>query len=144
MNYKILGQFTVIALLLFSCATSGTKDPLLEEAFSYHQEAMAVHDSVVLKLKILGQRIADMPESDSLVAEFQNSKEEIERNFEQWDEALVPVPGYEVAHDHVHDHDHGQNDLKDLPAEKVLELQKELKMEITRIQDQANALLASF
>ncbi len=148
MHYWISSQLAILAVFLLCCSTSGSHDPLLEEAYAYHQEAVVVHDSVVSMLDVLNKRVADMSQSDSTAMEYQKALAEIQQDFDQWDKALVSVPGYEEEHHHGHDHDHdhehhhNENDLKGLASDQVLELQKDLKKEITRIHDSLDALMA--
>ncbi len=142
--------FQVLLISLMGCSTSSSNDPLLEEAYQHHQAAMSIHDSVISKINALKQQVSTIQDEDSTANGYLRALQAIEQDFELWDESLVSVPGYETEHEHNHDHDHdhdhdhhhSHDELKDMSPEQVLELQKGLKVEIARLNEKADSLLA--
>jgi len=90
-NYTTL-LLLFAGMLLGACANEKKNDPLLEEAFSLHQQAMKVESEVRTQLDMLPP---NTPAADRLRSRHQ-----------AWSENLVEVPGFEHEHDHDHAHDH--------------------------------------
>ena len=133
--------------LLVACSTTDKKDPLLDEAARYHQEATQLQGIVEpqieqidsLKTVLTTQR---RPNATVTVATLDSLK----TAFESWEENLVEVPG--MAHDHAHGgkhdhHHHADATLKDLPAEQMRDLQRETLATLKQIQARLNEVVQS-
>ncbi len=125
---------------LTACSSSDKKDPLLEEAAQYHNQATEVQETIEPKIEQI----------DSLKTVFAAQKtpvnaariatlDSLKTAFEEWEKNLVEVPG--MPHDHKHDHgkhehkhNHADATLKDLPAEQMRDLQRETLNNIKQIQ----------
>ena len=126
---------------LSACSSADKKDPLLDEAARYHNEATEIQALVEPQI----ERI------DSLKAVFSARKtpaaqatittlDSLKTAFEEWEENLVEVPG--MPHNHTHEHGsrgehrhkHADATLKDLPAEQMRDLQRETLNNIRQIQ----------
>ncbi len=149
MKYCLSCLTFILSLYILCGCTSGSGDPLMAEAFDEHQLAMAIHDSVLIQLDTLDQRITAMHIKDSATISYIKAVKAIKQDFEIWDESMVSVPGYESEHEHDHDHNHehdhdhenSPNDLKDMSSEQILALQKGLRLEIQRIEKKADSLI---
>jgi hypothetical protein len=139
----------ITALILVSClaaCSSGTnKDPLLEEAAQYHSEATRIQEVLepkieqidslkrVLSKQLTPTRAARMVTLDSL-----------KTAFEEWEKNLVEVPG--MPHDHGHSkgehahHHHTDATLKNLPADQMRDLQREMLNNIRQMQARMDAV----
>ena len=113
-----------LAVLLSACSGENKQDPLLEEAFDIHQQAMEVNKEVRAQLQTL-------PESDPFVKRLRDRQQ-------NWSDNLVEVPGFEHehhhdhGHDHDHDHDHGPT--TEVTPEHMLAIQQEFLDSIRAIQ----------
>ena len=132
MQTRLLSLIFCLALLQFSCGDAAP-DPLLEEAFTVHEEAVK-HSKEVKYL--LEQLPADSTQVVSL-----------KKRFDTWKENQIEVPGFEHSHDHDHDHDHGDHDHDhdhgpglELTPEDMLLVQKEMRDSILVIKAAAEAL----
>ena len=147
-DHKIIRLF-ILALMFGACSSKNSDDPILKEAFQYHQMAVAIHDTVITKLHSLEDVVKASSKQDSVGLVIGKQLEIIQQDFKRWDESLVGVPGFEPDHDHSHDHDHDHDHshdhskdyLKEMSSEQILELQKGLKTEIMRIHDMLDSLL---
>ncbi|MGA0555424.1 hypothetical protein ACO2Q8_02155 [Larkinella sp. VNQ87] len=139
----LIGAF---ACCLTACSSSEKKDPLLEEAAQYHNEAtqiQAVVEPKIEQLDSLRNVLAKNPKPAA--AATVATLDSLKKAFEEWEENLVEVPG--MPHEHHHDHGshehhhHTDATLKDLPAEQMRNLQKETRDNILQLQERTNALL---
>lgn len=141
----------LVCILLLSgyfsaCSSSDKKDPLLEEAARYHTEATKIQAVVEPKIEQI----------DSLKAVFSSRKtpaaqrsvatlDSLKNAFEEWEENLIEVPG--MPHNHTHDHGKGEHKhkhadatLKDLPADQMRDLQREMLATIKKMQARLDAV----
>lgn len=105
---------TVLSLaILASCSSNDKTDPLLQEAFAIHQEAMKLHKDVK----------AELEKGDLLEAD----RNKLESRLSGWNERIVEVPGFEHDHhhDHDHDHDHDHGPATKVTPEHMLAIQQE-------------------
>lgn len=135
-----------VGLLLFAACQSDKKDPLLEEAAQYHNEATKIQASLEPRMKqidslktVLSAR--NTPDALTSIARLDSLK----KAFEVWEENLVEVPG--MPHDHHHDHAEGEHHhhsdatLKDLPPRQMRDLQQEALNSIRAIQTQTETAI---
>ena len=120
---------SLIALLIGGCH-SHPVDPILEEAFGLHQEAIAVN-------KAIREKLQSVEANDSLM-------NNIRKRLQTWEENLVEVPGFEHDHDHSHGghhhhHDHG-NELEVTPADMKI-IQQEFLDSIQVIKQEVESYL---
>lgn len=156
-NYFSIVLFAL--LLVFSCNGKDEKaEALLKEAAKWHNEAMAIHKELMPKMKEIEELKAKLTaQKDSLVGRDENAinqleteivkLENISKDMQEWMENIVEVPHNEEhhhhhegeAHDHNHSHEHRTE--TDLAPEQMLEIQKEMKTNILKIQDKIKAVL---
>lgn len=108
-------SMSVLSLMLLSCQPQKA-NPLLIEAYDYHQQAGQIR-------KNLAQQLADAKVDSSKLAKL----EELKQLLKEWDDSWVEVPGFE--HDHEHEkveHEHHHNPAPNLSPKEHLELQKHL------------------
>lgn len=132
--------FTVAA-----CSSHTAKDnPILVEANRIHVEAEAIQEQIEpeiekidsLKNILLAIKISH---ADSLAKELIT----IKADFEEWEKNFFAVPGFEHTHKGGHEHHHHDHTpAPDLPADKMLEVQKEIKNNIERISTDLRKTLA--
>ncbi|MFN4086486.1 MAG: hypothetical protein ACK4LB_11140 [Spirosomataceae bacterium] len=96
--YKAFVSISLVGILMACQNQTKEKDPFLEEAYQLHLEAIEIQQDLEPKIDSLVK--LDSVRFDSLRIAFQN-----------WEESLVEVPGFEHDHDHEghdhHHHDHG-------------------------------------
>lgn len=128
-------------VLLVSCGrSSDKKDPLLEEAARYHNQATEVQAVIEPKIEQIDSlktvlTTRKTPDASARIATLDSLK----TAFDEWEENLVEVPG--MPHNHTHEHGKGEHrhkhadaTLKDLPAEQMRDLQRETLNNIRQIQ----------
>lgn len=133
------------SLVLIACSSKSPKDnPVLVEANRIHLEAEAIQGQVEpeiekidsLKNLLLLKKIA---KADSLANELVSLK----TDFEDWEKNFFAVPGFEHSHEGKHEHHHHDHTpAPELPADKMLEIQKEIKANIERIEIELTQTLA--
>lgn len=130
----------IVWLMIVACSSKSPKDnPLLVEANRIHLEAEAIQEQIEPQIEridslnnlLLARKI---PEADSLVNHFTKLK----ADFGDWEKNFFAVPGFAHAGEHHH-HDH--TPAPELPADKTLEVQKEIKANIERIKAEFNQAL---
>ena len=107
----------LVAAFLEGCQSQKSNSILLE-AHEYHQEAIVIREK-------LGQRLIQAESKEDYLTV--SRMEEIKNALQEWDEALVEVPGFEHEHGHEeegHDHRHHHNPVPNLSSQEHLELQK--------------------
>ena len=133
----LVAGFTIVA-----CSSQSPKDnPVLVEANLVHLEAEAIQAQVEpeivkidkLKKLLIGQKNAN---ADSLAKELTK----IKTDFENWEKNFFAVPGFEHKHENGHHH-HDHFPAPELPADKMLEVQKEIRTSIERIKTDLNHTL---
>lgn len=133
-------------LLLAACGGRTSADEAtLKEAGQIHLQASEVQerleplvDSLVALKTSLATRAT--PEAQAAVAGIDSAT----KRFEAWEESVVEVPGQEHAHDHAEGESHHHHDHKSAPqvtASEMLEIQKELKANIEKIDAEVNGAL---
>ncbi len=133
--------------LLTHCQSTNQKDPLLEEAARYHNEAteiQAVLEPKIEQIDSLKTVLATKrtPDNAARIATLDSLK----TAFEEWEENLVEVPGMPHEHNHgkgEHKHKHADATLKDLPADQMHDLQRETLNNIRQIQARLEVTLKS-
>lgn len=129
---------TLFALaLLTACGSSENKDDAtLKEAAKIHLEASEVQEHLeplVDSLASLKKRLTakQTPEAQAAVATIDS----VVKRFEEWEATVVEVPGQEHAHEHAegehHHHDH--KPAPQVTASEMLDIQKELKATIDKL-----------
>lgn len=123
-------------------SSSATADPLLQEAFDYHMEAMSVEKNVKEKLETIRSKKNNIQIQGRALTEdemtFLDAANRMQSVYEIWTDNRVEVPGFEHAHDHSHEghdhhhHHHGNNDVK-LTPQQMMEVQKESLQDIKNI-----------
>lgn len=110
--------------LFITCSKETKKDPLLVEAFQIHEKSMSLAKDVKEMLDV-------MSENDSVIMN-------IEQRFNNWEEMVIEVPGFEHNHDHDHDHDHHHHHEQELnlTPQQIFDIQVELKDSITAIKEE--------
>ena len=139
MKKLLTAPVLLLITCLTACSSSTKKDPLLEEAAQYHQQATELQGVVEpkieqidsLKTAMLAQKLPNAPTRAATL-------DSLKKAFEEWEENLVEVPG--MPHNHSHkngDHEHHHHHdamLKGLPADQMRDLQRETLNNIRQIQ----------
>jgi ABC-type nickel/cobalt efflux system permease component RcnA len=152
--------FILLALfILFSCGGKDEKtEALLKEAAQWHNEAVAIHKELMPKMKEIEALKAKLTaQKDSLIGKEDNTVSQLEvqimdlenisKEMKEWMENIVEVPNNEEHHhhhegeEHEHDHKHEHGAKIDLTPEQMLEVQKEMKANILKIQGKVKAIL---
>lgn len=143
-------SFLFFAIMLASCSGSSSVDPLLQEAFDYHMEAMDIEKTLAEKLKEIETKKNSIQIQGRALTEdemnFLDSANRTSSIYEIWQNNRVEVPGFEHAHDHSHDghdhhhHHHGNSNVK-LTPQQMMEVQKESLKNIKDIASKIDALL---
>ena len=132
----------VSGFIIAACSSQSPKDnPVLVEANQIHMEAEAIQTQIEpdidkidsLKNLLIGRK--------SLLANSLAKKlATIKTDFEDWEKNFYEVPGFEHTHEHKH-HQHDHTPAPALPADKMLEVQKEIKADIERIKSDLSQAL---
>lgn len=153
MTDRLCQMLPILALTGFfaGCQSRDKKDPLMDEAARYHNEATRIQAVVEpqieqidsLKTVLLAQK---KPGVQTTVATLDSLK----TAFKVWEENVVEVPGMPHNHSHrtggpehskgEHRHKHADATLKDLPADQMRDLQREMLNNIQQIQARLNAV----
>lgn len=146
-------RFTCALLLvgyLSACSSADKKDPLLVEAAQYHQQATEVQELVEpqidridsLKTMLTVRKSPDIRATVTML-------DSLKTAFDIWEENLVEVPGMPHTHSHRNGgpehgkhghHQHADATLKDLPADQMRDLQREMLNNIRQIQARLDAV----
>lgn len=140
---RFIQAFLLTGYLLSACSSSSEKDPLLVEAARYHDEAtrtQAVVEPQIGRIDSLKTVYSAQKTTTAQAAVV--SLDSLKTAFEEWEENLVEVPGMPHGHNHNHgkgEHKHARNagpdaTLKDLPADQMRDLQREMLTNIKQIQ----------
>ena len=143
-------SFLLLMIILASCSTgqqqAEVQDPLLIEAFKYHNEAMEVEKSLQSIIGELKAKKATIQSAGKELGEedmkFIDTTNRIEKSYGRWQENRVEVPGFEHEHDHSaegHHHNHG-NDVQ-LTPQQMMEVQKESMKNIGDMLKKAEGIL---
>ncbi|RYU93328.1 hypothetical protein [Emticicia agri] len=126
----------IAGLALVACSPKSPKDnPTLVEANRIHIEAEAIQEEIEpeiekidsLKNELLAKKNT---KTDSLAYELTQLK----TDFEEWEKNFFAVPGFEYEHKTEHEHHHHNHaTAPELPADKMLEVQKEIRKNIEGI-----------
>lgn len=132
-------------LTIVACSSKSPKDNLiLVEANQIHLEAEAIQEQIEPEIERIDSlknllMVKKTPKTDSLA----NNLTHLKAGFEDWEKNFFAVPGF--AHEHVGKHEHRHHShtyAPELPANKMLEVQKEIKANIERINAELNRALA--
>lgn len=131
-------------ITVMACSSKTPKDnPVLVEANKVHLEAEAIQEKIepeIEKIDSLKNLLAvrKTAKTDSLA----NDLTTLKAGFEDWEKNFFAVPGFEHTHEEGHEHHHDHTPAPELPADKMLEVQKEIKANIESIEARLNNLLA--
>lgn len=143
--------FLSFAIILASCngSSSASVDPLLQQAFDYHMEAMNIEKTLKERLDALHTKKNSIQIQGRALTEgemtFLDEANRMESIYEIWQKNRIEVPGFEHDHDHSHEghdhnHSHGNDDVK-LTPEQMKGIQEESLRDIKNILGKADAIL---
>lgn len=120
--------FLFSLVVLASCSNS-KKNELLDESIKIHEE-------VIKKEQSIDQKLKELTSGDLSLSEVtKDSINQIQKDFKDWRESIVEVPGHEHDHhNHEGHHHHDHSSKVDLTPEMVLEIQNELKTNAENIE----------
>lgn len=135
-----------LLVLLVSCGpSSDKKDPLLDEAARYHSEATRIQAIVEPRIdQIDSLKTALAARNDLNTHATAITLDSLKKAFAEWEENVVEVPGMPHNHTHEHgkhEHKHTDATLKDLPADQMRDLQREMLTNIKQIQSRLDAVM---
>jgi len=119
----------ILGLVMLQCSASKKEDPLLVEAATIHNEAVALAERLETHLNQLAKEASY--QKDSLVT--------WRIAIEKWKSQLVEVPGNESHDFHQHAHHDDGAKLPDLTSEQILLIQQEMKAQLDSIKTRINA-----
>jgi len=134
----------IIVCLSLTVACGAKKDPVMQQAGQVHKQAIAIHEEVMVQIndaRQLIQRLKVKRETsdsttriaiDSTIARIEHA----DRSMNTWMDEVVEVPGLEDDHAHTHGegHDHDHSAAPEITPQQMLEIQKEMKVNIEKIQ----------
>ncbi len=127
--------------LLSACSSSDKKNPLLEEAAQHHNQAINIQAIVEPQLEQIDSlKTAFLAQKTPVSAARIATLDSLKTAFEEWESNLVEVPGMPHDHKHGEHHKHTDATLKDLPADQMRDLQRELLNNIKQIQARLEAV----
>lgn len=137
--------FISLLMLTLSCSwSSDKKDPLLDEAARFHNEATQIQGVVEPKIEQIDSLKTVLLAQNSSTAQGRVATlDSLKKAFEEWEENLVEVPGMPHTHTHQHGkggHKHADATLKDLPADQMRDLQRAMLTNINQIQSRLDAV----
>lgn len=140
-----ISLFISLPPLLLSCSPAqDKKDPLLDEATRYHTEATEIQAIIEPKIEQLDSlKMVYSAQKTTTAQATVTTLDSLKKAFEEWEENLVEVPGMPHEHTHNHgkgEHKHADATLKDLPADQMRDLQREMLTNIKRIQSRLDAV----
>ncbi|MFM7856731.1 MAG: hypothetical protein ACKO96_33590 [Flammeovirgaceae bacterium] len=109
-----------LAFLFVGCVQNSNDNKILTEAAAYHSQAVALAKKVTYRIDSLNR--ISMNDKSKLMA--------IEKDFKEWANDLVGVPGFEGEKNHDHEHSHEQIQAT---SSQLLDIQKELYHRIEKI-----------
>lgn len=128
--------FLLIAgFVVCACSSQSSKDKaILVAANQIHLESEAIQEQIEPEIEkidslrnlLLARKTA---KADSLAMNLMRLK----ADFENWEKNFFAVPGFEHKNEEVHGHHHDHTPAPELPADKMLEVQEEIKSNIERI-----------
>lgn len=148
-----LGRPLCISLLvlMISCGrSSDKKDLLLNEAARYHNEATRIQATLEPKIdRIDSLKLALVSRSGSNAQATTTILDSLKTAFGEWEGNVVEIP--EMPHNHTHltggldhgkhKHKHADATLRDLPADQMRDLQREMLINIKQIQSRLDAVI---
>lgn len=137
---KIAILLTWIAIL--ACSPKSPEDnPILVEANKIHLEAEVIQEQLEPEIEKIDSlknllSLKKTLKTNSLA----NNLTKLKADFEDWEKNFFTVPGFTHEHKGEHHH-HDHTPAPELPADKMLEVQKEIKANIERIKIELNKVL---
>ena len=149
-------KFLILTIVL-ACSSHAHEGPLFDQSVEAHEAALKTSREVTSKIKEMNtllEGLSDDPLSlkDSLAV--------LKQDFIDWEKSIIEVPGYESdiheGHDHEehgheghdhHEHSHEGHDhspAAELTMEMVLDIQKDLRDQIAKMNLRSEKLLESF
>ncbi|MGK0389087.1 MAG: G3E family GTPase [Maribacter sp.] len=150
-SLKSISFLLLITIILASCSTgqqqAEVQDPLLIEAFKYHNEAIEVEKSLQSIIEELNAKKSTIQSAGKELGEedmkFIDLANRIEKSYKRWEENRIEVPGFEHEHDHSQEghqhHNHG-NDIQ-LTPQQMMEVQKESMKDLGDMLRKAEGML---
>lgn len=134
-----------LTLLAAACGGSSADETTLKEAGQIHLQASEVQERIEPLLDSLARLKTQLaakqtPEAQAAAADIDS----VMKRFEEWEETAVEVPGQEHEHAEGEEHHHHHHDHKPAPqvtAPEMLDIQKELKANIEKIDREVRASL---
>lgn len=134
----------VAGVAVMACSLKTPKDnPILVEANQVHLEAEAIQEKIEPEIKKIDSLknlllVKKTAQANSLV----NDLSKLKADFEDWEKNFFAVPGFEHTHKEGHEHHHDHTPAPELPADKMLEVQKEIRANIESLESRLSKLLA--
>lgn len=125
----------VIMVALWACGGKPTDNQTLVEANRIHLESISIQEKIEPKIEQLDSLKSTLKDSTK-IAKIEN----IKQMFEEWEESLIEVPGFEHEH-HKHDgHEHHHKPAPEMTDESMLDYQKNTKKAIEELKSQVDEL----
>ena len=131
----------LLILLIYGCSPSHD-EKLYTQSVETHDLAIKIGENVEEKIKRIAQSASSLEEP--LKSFFQDSVKALTQDFAYWQSTIVEVPGHDHDHDHHdhdHDHNHNHSTVPDLTPEMMLDIQRDLRDRIVKLNVRAQNLL---
>lgn len=143
--HRLSPTLLALTLLTAACGGNSADEATLKEAGQIHLQASAVQERIeplMDSLASLKTQLAarQTPAAQAALADIDS----VTKRFEEWEETAVEVPGQEHAHEHgegEHHHHHEHKPAPQVTAAEMLDIQKELKTNIEKIDRDVRAAL---
>ena len=123
----------LLILLIYGCSPSND-EKLHTQSVETHDLAIKIGEHVEEKIQRIAHHAGNQEEP--LKSLLQDSVKVLTQDFTYWQSTIVEVPGHE--HDHHH-HDHST--VPDLTPEMMLDIQKDLRDRVIKLNVRAQRLL---
>ncbi len=135
----------LLLLSYFSaCSSSDKTNPLLDEAARYHNQATKIQAVVEPQIERIDSLKTVYSAQKTATAQATiTTLDSLKAAFETWEENVVEVPGMPHEPNHNHgkgEHKHADATLKDLPADQMRDLQREMLTNLKQIQSRLQAV----
>lgn len=128
----------LLMLLIYGCSPSHEKK-LYTQSVETHDLAIKIGEHVEEKIKRIAQHTSNLEEP--LKSLLQDSVKALTQDLTYWQSTMIEVPGHEHnRHDH-HDHNHDHSTIPDLTPEMMLDVQKDLRDRVVKLNVRAQNLL---
>jgi len=139
-NSGTIMKWSSIFLIALIVACTTTHDEKLHaQSVETHNLAIKIGEHVRAKIERIEAHAMTLGEP--LRAMLKDSVETLSRDLAYWESTIVEVPGHEHDHHHHEGHDHDHSPSSHLTPEMILDIQRDLRDRIVKLNIRAQKLL---